>query len=126
MKLLIVFIATLNSFACFSQSSTKTDTASLLIHKWELIKTSIGGEVVFPSNGRSFFVFNKDGKYQMLLNEEEFMVGSWKLDTRKKTITTTDEDGVNEWTITKLTSSELILSGVVEEDKIVMYLKKIK
>jgi hypothetical protein len=85
MKYPVLFFILLTSFISYSQNSLKgrIDSVNNLSNKWELVKTTVNGEDQDQPDGKSFFIINKNGNYQLTTNSKKLIAGKWKLDTKK-------------------------------------------
>lgn len=119
-KLFSFFSLLLVSTVGFSQSS---EVDQLALGKWNVESMEIGAEKVQFAEGKSWMEFNQDGKYQVVLNEEQ-KTGTWKLNQDKNELELDEESLKNNLTIKRLSQREMLISASEGDVVYTMVLKK--
>ena len=119
-KLFAFFSLLLVSTVGFSQSS---EVDQLALGKWNVESMEIGAEKVQFAEGKSWMEFNQDGKYQVVLNEEQ-KTGTWKLNQDKNELELDEESLKNNLTIKRLSQREMLISASEGDVVYTMVLKK--
>ena len=126
MKFLFFLVFTFFSLTGLSQQllKNKTDSINLLSSKWEVVKSFADEKAQDLSDAKRFLLLRSDGKYEMILTDKVLLQGTWKLDTKTKTLTTSDEDGTIQYKILLLSNSNLKIETTHEGEKMRMELRK--
>ncbi len=113
--------------SALAQTQTEKEVKDLLVYKWKLTHMEQGGQkIAVPAEfGESFLDFKADGTILMIDSEKQEK-GKWTYDHKTKTVTTESEGEVQKFEIVKLTETELVMKGTVEEMTLGMYLKRVK
>ena len=119
-KLFSFFSLLLVSTVGFSQSS---EVDQLALGKWNVESMEIGAEKVQFAEGKSWMEFNQDGKYQVVLNEEQ-KTGTWKLNKENNELELDEESLKNNLTIKRLSQREMLISASEGDVVYTMVLKK--
>lgn len=100
-----------------------TEKTNLLIGKWELVKTSSPQRMKKALNKGLIVEFNKDNTYISSSLEGINAQDGWRIENN--TLYMTDNSGVSEFEIIKLTESELTLRMSNDNDWIDLMFQKI-
>ncbi|QXP74104.1 hypothetical protein H0I31_10105 [Tenacibaculum sp. AHE15PA] len=118
MLLLLLSVVTTS----FSQEINELDF--LTSGKWQVESVQIGDEIQNYSDDNSWMVFYKDGKYQVVMNNDE-KNGNWKFEEVTKSIKFEgDESLVDGLKIKQLNNKELLFSATEGDIVYTMKLRK--
>ena len=120
-KVFSIFTFLLASTVTFSQEINELDF--LTSGKWFLESVQIGDQTQEFSKGNSWMAFHADGKYEIMMSENE-QKGNWKFDENEKAIQFQDaENLVAGFKIKTLNENQLF---VVASEGDVAYTMKLK
>ncbi len=106
----------------FSQEINELDF--LTSGKWQVESVQIGDEIQSYSDNNNWMVFHKDGKYQVVMSDEE-KNGNWKFEETTKSIKFEgDESLINGLKIKLLNDKELLFSASEGDIVYTMKLRK--
>ena len=114
--LLLTFVAT-----SFSQEINELDF--LTSGKWQVESVQIGDEIQSYSDDNSWMVFHKDGKYQVVMNNDE-KNGNWKFEEATKSIKFEGDESLIDGLKIKLLNDKELLFSASEGD--VVYTMKLR
>lgn len=120
-KLFSFFSLLLVSTVGFSQESSEVN--QLTLGKWNVESMEIGTEKVQFSGDKNYMEFNEDGKYQVVLNEEQ-KNGTWKLNDESNELELDEESFKKKLTIKRLNEREMLVSASEGDVVYTMVLKK--
>jgi hypothetical protein len=112
--------------SAFAQTQTEKEIKELLVHKWKLTEIEQDGlKVPVPAGvGDSFLDFKSDGTV-LMIDSQETEKSKWSYDHKTKTVTTKSDEDEQKFEIIKISATELIIKGTMEEMTMTMYLKKV-
>jgi hypothetical protein len=125
-KFPLLAVMLLITASAFAQTQTEKEIKELLCHKWKLTHMEQDGKKmeVPAAFGESFLDFRADGTILMIDAEKEEK-NKWSYDHKTKTITTQSEAEVQKFEIIKISATELVLNGILEDMKMGMYMKRV-
>ncbi|CAM1349218.1 lipocalin-like domain-containing protein [Tenacibaculum crassostreae] len=120
-KLFSFFSLLLVSTVGFSQESLEVN--QLTLGKWNVESMEIGTEKVQFAGDKNYMEFNEDGKYQVVLNEEQ-KNGTWKLNDESNELELDEESFKKNLKIKRLNEREMLVSALEGDVVYTMVLKK--
>lgn len=120
-KLFSFFSLLLVSTVGFSQESSEVN--QLTLGKWNVESMEIGTEKVQFAGDKNYMEFNEDGKYQVVLNEEQ-KIGTWKLNDESNELELDEESFKKNLKIKRLNEREMLVSASEGDVVYTMVLKK--
>lgn len=120
-KLFSFFSLLLVSTVGFSQESSEVN--QLTLGKWNVESMEIGTEKVQFYGDKNYMEFNEDGKYQVVLNEEQ-KIGTWKLNDESNELELDEESFKKNLKIKRLNEREMLVSASEGDVVYTMVLKK--
>ena len=125
-KFPLLAVMLLITASAFAQTQTEKEIKELLCHKWKLTHMEQDGKKmeVPAAFGESFLDFKADGTILMIDAEKEEK-NKWSYDHKTKTITTQSEAEVQKFEIIRISATELVLNGILEDMKMGMYMKRV-
>ncbi|CAM1347081.1 hypothetical protein [Tenacibaculum insulae] len=117
--MLLMFICVVTS--SFSQEINELDF--LTSGKWQVESVQIGEEVQNYSNDNSWMVFHADGKYQVVMSDDE-RSGNWKFEEATKVIKFEEDESLFEGLKIELLNKKELLFSATEGD--IVYTMKLR
>ena len=117
MLLMLICVVT----SSFSQEINELDF--LTSGKWQVESVQIGEEVQNYSNDNSWMVFHADGKYQVVMSDDE-RSGNWKFEEATKVIKFEEDESLFEGLKIELLNKKELLFSATEGD--IVYTMKLR